>query len=119
MPQLNDLSRSLVALDQDSTIIAVVEMSQSSWLEATREFYGFINRAGTCGIRLVATIGPERHPVSPMNKRGETRPNLVKPIGPVRRRGSAQAALWSAKKLSGGSASSGVNRGSKRNRVPQ
>src|SRR6202040_229241 len=30
----NDLSRSLVALDQDSTIIAVVEMSQSSWLVA-------------------------------------------------------------------------------------
>src|SRR5436309_10924807 len=34
MPQPNDLSRSLVALDQDSTIIAVVEMSQSSWLIA-------------------------------------------------------------------------------------
>ena len=33
--------------------------------------------------------------------------------------GAAQAALWSANKLSGGSASSGVNRGSKRNRVPQ
>jgi transposase len=32
MPQPNDLSRSLAALDQDSTIIAVVEMSQSSWL---------------------------------------------------------------------------------------
>src|SRR5580704_8869814 len=32
MLQPNDLSRSLVALDQDSTIIAVVEMSQSSWL---------------------------------------------------------------------------------------
>src|SRR5438132_1188080 len=32
MPQLNDLSRSLVVLDQDSTIIAVVELSQSSWL---------------------------------------------------------------------------------------
>jgi transposase len=32
MPQPNDLSRSLVALDQNSTIIAVVEMSQSSWL---------------------------------------------------------------------------------------
>jgi len=30
--QPNDLSRSLVALDQDSTVIAVVEMSQSSWL---------------------------------------------------------------------------------------
>src|SRR5271155_48001 len=35
------------------------------------------------------------------------------------RRGSAQAAASSAKKLSGGSASSDVNRGSKRNRVPQ
>src|SRR2546421_928099 len=34
MSQLNDLSRSLVALDQDSTIIAVVELSQSSWLVA-------------------------------------------------------------------------------------
>src|ERR1700755_1529477 len=32
MPQPNDLSRSLVALDQDSTIIAIIEMSQSSWL---------------------------------------------------------------------------------------
>jgi hypothetical protein len=34
MPQPNDLSRSLVALDHDSTIIAVIEMSQSSWLIA-------------------------------------------------------------------------------------
>jgi transposase len=32
MPQPNDLSRSLVALDQNSTIIAVIDMSQSSWL---------------------------------------------------------------------------------------
>src|SRR5271154_6052645 len=32
MPQPNDLSRSLVALDQNSPIIAVVELSQSSWL---------------------------------------------------------------------------------------
>ena len=32
MPQPNDLSRSLVSLDQNSTIIAVVELSQSSWL---------------------------------------------------------------------------------------
>jgi hypothetical protein len=29
MPQPNDLSRSLVALDQNSTIIAVVELSAS------------------------------------------------------------------------------------------
>ena len=32
MSQFNDQSRSLVALDQDSTLIAVIEMSQSSWL---------------------------------------------------------------------------------------
>jgi transposase len=32
MPQPNDLSRSLAALDQDSTLIAVIEMSQMSWL---------------------------------------------------------------------------------------
>ena len=34
MPQSNDLSRSLAGVDQDSTLIAVVEMSQSSWLVA-------------------------------------------------------------------------------------
>src|SRR5437763_12725233 len=34
MPQPNDWSRSLIALDQNSTIIAVLEMSQSSWLVA-------------------------------------------------------------------------------------
>src|SRR5947208_265579 len=31
MPQPNHMSRSLVALDQNSTLIAVVELSQSSW----------------------------------------------------------------------------------------
>jgi transposase len=34
MPRPNDLSRSLAALDQDSTLIAVIEISQSSWLVA-------------------------------------------------------------------------------------
>ena len=34
MPQPNDLSRSLVAVDQNSTIIAVIELSYSSWLVA-------------------------------------------------------------------------------------
>src|SRR5262245_39656799 len=34
IPQPNDLSKSLVALDHNSTIIAVVELSQSSWLVA-------------------------------------------------------------------------------------
>jgi transposase len=32
MPQSNDLSRSLAALNQESTLIAVIELSQSSWL---------------------------------------------------------------------------------------
>src|SRR4051794_19257890 len=35
MPQqLDDLSRSLTPLQQDSTIVAVIEMSQASWLVA-------------------------------------------------------------------------------------
>ena len=34
MSQPNDLSRSFVALEQDKTLIAVVEMSQSNWLTA-------------------------------------------------------------------------------------
>src|SRR3954471_18117966 len=34
MPQLNDQSRSHTALKQDSTLIAVLEMSQSAWLVA-------------------------------------------------------------------------------------
>ena len=34
MSQRNDLSRCLTALDQNSTVIAVVEMSRSSWLVA-------------------------------------------------------------------------------------
>ena len=31
MPQPNELSRSLTVLEPESTLIAVVEMSQSSW----------------------------------------------------------------------------------------
>ena len=34
MPQSNDLSRSFTALNQDNTLIVVIEMSQSSWLVA-------------------------------------------------------------------------------------
>src|SRR5829696_6828036 len=34
MPQHNDLSRSLVAFRQDGTLVAVVELSRSSWLVA-------------------------------------------------------------------------------------
>src|SRR5271166_4596977 len=49
MPQPNDLSRSLAALDENSTLIAVIEMSQSSWLVA--------------GI----VPGIERHPAKKLN----------------------------------------------------
>jgi transposase len=35
MQQPNDLSRSLAALDQDSTLITVIEMSRSTWLVAS------------------------------------------------------------------------------------
>jgi len=34
MPQPNDLSRSLITFKQDATLVAVIEMSQSSWLIA-------------------------------------------------------------------------------------
>jgi transposase len=34
MPQQNDLSRCLVTLEQDDTLIAVIELSQASWLVA-------------------------------------------------------------------------------------
>ena len=34
MPQVDDLSRSLVAFDQDASLIVVVEMSEASWLMA-------------------------------------------------------------------------------------
>jgi transposase len=34
LPQVDDLSRSLLALKQDRTLVAVLEMSQSLWLLA-------------------------------------------------------------------------------------
>jgi len=34
MPQLNDLSQSLVFSNQDATLIAVLEMGQAIWLVA-------------------------------------------------------------------------------------
>ena len=32
MPQSNDLSRCLISFRQDETLVAVVEMSKTSWL---------------------------------------------------------------------------------------
>jgi transposase len=34
MPEINDLSRSLTAFEQDRTLVVVVEISLSSWLVA-------------------------------------------------------------------------------------
>ena len=34
MVQVNDFSRSLASLDQNSTVIAVIEMGQANWLVA-------------------------------------------------------------------------------------
>ena len=34
MPQANDLSRCLATLEQGTTLIAVIELSQASWLVA-------------------------------------------------------------------------------------
>ena len=36
MPQSNDLSRCLIPFRQDETLVAVVEMSKTSWLAAGR-----------------------------------------------------------------------------------
>ena len=58
MPQSHDLSQSPITLAQDSTIIAVVEMSQANWLVA------------------VMVPGVERHPLM--------KPELTRPHGEVR-----------------------------------
>ena len=34
VPELSSLGRSLAALEQDSTLVAVIDMGQSSWLVA-------------------------------------------------------------------------------------
>jgi hypothetical protein len=46
MPQPNDLSRSLIALDQNSTIIAVVELSHSDGGEGLVMRKGYRARRG-------------------------------------------------------------------------
>ena len=63
MRQPNDLSRSLVALDQDSTLIAVIEMGQASWLVA--------------GI----VPGVNRHPLKKI-----ATASLVEPVSAARRK---------------------------------
>jgi transposase len=59
MQQPNDLSRSLIPFCQESTLIAVVDMSQSSWLVA--------------GI----VPGVERHPLKKLDPDQEALPQLI------------------------------------------
>ena len=67
MPQPNDLSRSLAAVEQDITLIAVIEMSQSSWLVA-----GIVPGIERHPLKklepdeaaLLRTLRPARHSVS-------------------------------------------------------
>jgi transposase len=59
MPKPDDLSRSAVALDQDSTLISVIEMSQSTWLVA--------------GI----VPGLERHPLKKLDPEPEALARLL------------------------------------------
>jgi hypothetical protein len=56
MPQPNDLSRSLVALDQNSTIIAVVELSQSSWLVAWSVSTTLIQPGSEFRLRVLVSL---------------------------------------------------------------
>ena len=83
MPQPNDLSRSLVALDQNSTVIAVVEMSQSTWL------VGGILPSIERTIELTATVDFKRRGVAtkvvlpgltPQNQPSRCDPALIKAV---------------------------------------
>src|SRR5271165_1639736 len=61
MQQPNDLSRSLAALDQDNTLIAVIEMSRSTWLVAG--IVPGINRQPLKKLAADETALPERRAI--------------------------------------------------------
>jgi uncharacterized protein YndB with AHSA1/START domain len=97
MPQPNDLSRSLVALDHNSTIIPVIEMSQSSWLvggvlpgiERQPRKCPTVSRRDAARRRRAAAAAPV--PAAPHRdgpcRRGRQRPRAPPPRrpGPARR----------------------------------
>jgi transposase len=58
MPQPNDLSRSLIALEQDATLIAVIEMGQSSWLVFKVSLAHAAERPGALRTPEGATVPP-------------------------------------------------------------
>src|SRR5260221_11609570 len=53
MTQVDDLSRCLATLDENSTLVAVVEMSQSSWLTA-----GLVPRVDLRPLKKLAPDAP-------------------------------------------------------------
>src|SRR3954451_18476427 len=61
MPKPNDLSRSLTAFEQDSTLIVVIEMSQASWLVA-----GIV-----AGIVPGIVPGVDREPLKKLEPNGD------------------------------------------------
>jgi len=86
MPRPNDLNRSLVALDRDSTLIAVIEMSQSTWLVAdivpginrqpAKNWWQMRRRCSSCCL-----AGAPRRPRRAMQSIGSPWP--TKPAGTV------------------------------------
>ncbi len=67
MTQVDDLSRSLIAFEQNSTMVVVLEMSQSSWLAAgvvpgiERRPLKKLDPDPSALLRLVGKDGSSRH----------------------------------------------------------
>jgi hypothetical protein len=96
MPQPNDLSRSLVALDHNSTIIVVVELSQSSWLVGgvlpgiERQPRKKLSAAGTVLVRKGQVRAHAQHAPTPIRAGiAGSHPDLIR--GPVLRRDQPQS----------------------------
>ena len=76
MPQPNDLSRSFVALDQDSTLVAVIEMGQASWLVA-----GIVPGVNRHPLKKIATDQEQlMHVLRRWEKEAETAGRMIKRI---------------------------------------
>src|SRR5712671_1038800 len=65
MTQVDDLSRSLITFEQNSTMVVVLEMSQSSWLAAG----GFRGRPGWFLVSPLATRSQYRALCHPFDQR--------------------------------------------------
>jgi transposase len=72
MPRINDLSRSFVAIEQDSTAIAVIEMGLSGWRVA--DIVPGIHR------HPLKKIAPDPELVLQLLRRGNRKQTIVEPI---------------------------------------